>query len=69
METLSADVRAATGGLKYVSDQVESGQGTLGRLVAEDDLYIRLENTVIEVDSLIADIKANPRRYFNFELF
>lgn len=69
LETLSADVRAATGGLKYVSDQVESGQGTLGCLVAEDDLYIRLENTVIEVDSLIADIKANPRRYFNFELF
>jgi phospholipid/cholesterol/gamma-HCH transport system substrate-binding protein len=69
LETLSADLHDASGGLKYMSDQLESGQGTLGRLVAEDDLYVRLESTVIEVDSLIADIKANPRRYFNFELF
>ncbi|MBC8366766.1 MCE family protein [bacterium] len=69
LDSLSADVRAATGGFKYMSDQMEAGQGTLGRLVAEDDLYVRLESTVSEVDSLVADIKANPRRYFNFELF
>lgn len=69
LDSLSADVRVATGGFKYMSDQMEAGQGTLGRLVAEDDLYVRLESTVSEVDSLVADIKANPRRYFNFELF
>ncbi len=69
LEALSADMRAASGGLKFMSDQVESGQGTLGRLVAEEDLYLRMQSTLEEVDSLLADIKADPTRYLTFELF
>jgi len=69
LEQLSAELREASGGLKLMSRQIEQGEGTLGRLVAEDDLYRRLESTLNEADSLLADVKANPRRYFNFELF
>ncbi len=69
LEVLAADMRAASGGLKFMSEQVESGQGTLGRLIAEEDLYLRMQSTLEEVDSLLADIKADPTRYLTFELF
>jgi len=69
LRSLSADLRVAGGGLEFMGEQLESGQGTLGRLVAEDDLYLRLQSTLGEVDSLVADIKANPKRYISFELF
>jgi phospholipid/cholesterol/gamma-HCH transport system substrate-binding protein len=69
VEALSAELRQATGGLQFMSDQLESGQGTLGRMVAEEDLYLRMESTLGEIDSLLEDIKENPTRYFNFELF
>ena len=69
LDSLLADLEEASGGLKAAGRQLESGQGTLGRLVQEDELYLRLEDTLDGLDSLLTDIKADPQRYLTFELF
>ena len=69
LESLSGQMREASVGFVAMGRQLEEGEGTLGRLVAEDDLYLRLESALGRVDTLIADIKADPKRYLTFELF
>ncbi|MDO8771050.1 MAG: hypothetical protein Q7K57_20545, partial [Burkholderiaceae bacterium] len=49
--------------------KIEHGDGTLGKLVNQDQLYKRADKVLSEVEGLIADIKKNPNRYFKFSVF
>lgn len=49
--------------------QVNEGQGTLGKLANNDSLYRHLNEAAADLDSLLIDLKANPKRYVNFSLF
>ncbi len=49
--------------------RIQRGQGTLGRLAADSALYIETTRTVTEFRALLADIKANPKRYFKVSVF
>ncbi len=44
-------------------------RGTLGKLMSDEELYMELENTVKELQELIEDIKKNPAKYINVEIF
>ena len=48
---------------------LNSTQGTAGKLINSDDLHNQLEHTIADVDSLVSDIKAHPKRYINIKLF
>jgi phospholipid/cholesterol/gamma-HCH transport system substrate-binding protein len=49
--------------------KVENGQGTMGKLVTQDEIYKRADKLLTEVEELIADVKKNPTRYFKFSVF
>lgn len=44
-------------------------ESTVYRLLTEEDFYTRLITVTGKVDSLLTDIKENPRRYFKFSIF
>ena len=48
---------------------VERGEGTLGMLLRDTALYISLVDTNVEVQTLLRDIRRNPRRYINLTIF
>ena len=52
-----------------VSVKVDRGDGTLGKLVNDRELYNDLTSTVDSLRVLIADIKKNPKRYLKLEVF
>jgi phospholipid/cholesterol/gamma-HCH transport system substrate-binding protein len=52
-----------------VADALNRGEGTLGRLVRDTTLYYRILETNAEVQALLRDIRANPRKYINFQVF
>ena len=52
-----------------VMAKVNSGRGTLGLLVNDPSLYHRSDSLVAQMQSLFADIKANPKRYVNVRIF
>jgi len=52
-----------------VFDKVNKGEGTLGMLVNDDSLYINLNNTAHDLDLLVKDMNANPKRYVHFSMF
>lgn len=49
--------------------RLQRGQGTLGLLATDTTLYREATRTVVQLRSLLADIQANPRRYFRFSVF
>jgi len=55
--------------LKATVRQLTEGKGTLPLLMRDDSLYKRLNNTTARLDSLLADIKKNPTRYFKVKVF
>ncbi|HLG04476.1 MAG TPA: MlaD family protein [Bacteroidia bacterium] len=48
-----------------VMAKINSGQGSLGLLVNDPKLYQDLTRTNLDLDTLIRDIKAHPKRYFS----
>jgi phospholipid/cholesterol/gamma-HCH transport system substrate-binding protein len=49
--------------------QVQEGRGTLSLLAKDSLLYHEATQTVKQLRQLLADIQANPRRYFRFSVF
>jgi phospholipid/cholesterol/gamma-HCH transport system substrate-binding protein len=48
---------------------LEQGNGTAGKLLRDTLLYNDLRHVVTHVDSVLADLKANPRKYINLSIF
>lgn len=55
--------------LSDVLAKIESGQGSLGKLVNNDSLYVNLNNASANLDKLLIDLKANPGRYVHVSVF
>jgi phospholipid/cholesterol/gamma-HCH transport system substrate-binding protein len=51
-----------------ISYKINSGSGSLAKLMNDDNLYDNLEKSTSELASLIEDIKNNPKRYVNFSI-
>ena len=62
LKELSAQVHVLT-------TKISEGQGTLGKVVADDSLYNDLRQTLINLDSLITDFKEHPKKYVKVSVF
>lgn len=49
--------------------QINSGQGTLGKLVKNDSLYNNLNKASDDLDKLMKDLRINPERYVHISVF
>jgi phospholipid/cholesterol/gamma-HCH transport system substrate-binding protein len=56
-------------GLDTLMIRLQRGEGTLALLTTDSTLYRETTATVIELRSLLADIRVNPRKYFRFSVF
>lgn len=54
--------------LSAFSNQLNDKNSTLGLLSSDPELYNRLNRVSADIDSLILDIKKNPKRYINIKL-
>lgn len=55
--------------LQAIIADVKSGKGTLGALVNDRQMYDNLNNSAKNLDALMIDLKANPKRYVHFSVF
>ncbi|HOS49773.1 MAG TPA: MCE family protein, partial [Bacteroidia bacterium] len=49
--------------------KINQGQGSLGKMVNDQQLYDNLTATSHDLDELMKDLKANPKRYVHFSVF
>ncbi len=54
---ITANVLGVTQSLDSIVNKVKKGEGNLGKLIYEDNLYTRLDHTTQQLDSLIAGIR------------
>jgi phospholipid/cholesterol/gamma-HCH transport system substrate-binding protein len=53
---------------KIMSD-VESGKGTMGKLMKDDKMYTNFTNASKELELLLEDLRLHPTRYINVSVF
>lgn len=62
------NVNTITDNLTYFSNQLNNPNSTIGQLTKDRELYDRINRVAADVDSLIVDIKKNPKRYISIKL-
>lgn len=48
---------------------IQNGEGSIGKLVKDDEMYVNLTNMSRELEELIREMKLNPKRFVHFSLF
>ena len=49
--------------MEQLTANLNQGQGTMGQLMNDKQLYDNLNRTVTEMQSLLADIRKDPKKY------
>ena len=55
--------------LNGIISGIQNGEGSLGKLTKDEQLYNNLNESSANLNNLILDLKANPKRYLNFSVF
>lgn len=66
---LIGELEGAIGKFNSVASQIESGEGSVGKLLKDEKLYDNLEGAARQMEQLLQDMKLNPKRYVHFSLF
>jgi phospholipid/cholesterol/gamma-HCH transport system substrate-binding protein len=69
MAEMSAELRTTSGKLDAILAKVDSGPGSVGKLLNDPGAYNDVRGLLQRMDSLMADIKKNPKRYINVSIF
>ena len=62
-------IDSLSGALRDLVERFAGGQGTFWRMTESDSLYVQMITTFAHLDSLITDIKNNPRKYLKISIF
>ncbi|MBP5631025.1 MAG: MCE family protein [Bacteroidaceae bacterium] len=62
-------VNQTIGSVHSMMEQMQSPNGTLGKLMNDPSVFDNLNHTVQSADSLVSDLKAHPKRYVHFSVF
>jgi len=62
-EQLSSELSATSGRLNTILQKIDTGEGTLGKLVNDSSLYNRYDSLAVELKTLIRNINENPNKY------
>jgi phospholipid/cholesterol/gamma-HCH transport system substrate-binding protein len=62
-DTLYTHLMGAAGGADSLMRQLNGGQGLAAKLLHDQQLYDQLTKAVANLNTVLADIKQNPRRY------
>jgi phospholipid/cholesterol/gamma-HCH transport system substrate-binding protein len=69
MATLTADFRQTSMKLDSIINKVNTGSGTVGLALNDPGAYNDIRSLIAHMDSIMVDLKRNPRRYINLKVF
>ncbi len=67
--TMVADLQKVISDFEELSNKLNNNEGTMGKLLNDDQVYVNLERATAQMEELIQDLKLNPKRYVHFSLF
>jgi phospholipid/cholesterol/gamma-HCH transport system substrate-binding protein len=66
-ETVSSANQSLVAINKLMAD-INGGQGSLGKLTKTDEMHTNLNTTIKDIDYLVTDMQANPKKYIQFSV-
>jgi phospholipid/cholesterol/gamma-HCH transport system substrate-binding protein len=66
---ISSQLKETSGKLDLLLAKVDSGPGSVAKLINDPGAYNDVRGVLQRMDSLLADIKKNPKRYINVKIF
>ena len=62
------DIKKTSISIRNITEKMQSDKSSINKLMSEDVLYENLMRSSARLDSLLKDIKENPKRYFNIKI-
>jgi phospholipid/cholesterol/gamma-HCH transport system substrate-binding protein len=69
MEAFTSELSTASRRFNVILAQMDSGDGSMAKLLRDPALYNDFRGLLARVDSLMLDMMANPRRWFKFSVW
>jgi phospholipid/cholesterol/gamma-HCH transport system substrate-binding protein len=69
MAAISVDLKQTSSKIDAILAKVDSGPGSAAMLINDPGAYNDVRGLLQRMDSLLADIKKNPKRYINVSIF
>lgn len=69
IQSIIAKFDKAASSLNQVVANIEKGDGNVGKLLKDEQLYQNLNKASKELNMLLEDVKLNPNRYINISVF
>jgi predicted lipoprotein len=63
LEKIRVELEGASAGLNEIIEKINSGQGTIGKMVNDPSLYNNLDELTNELNELVKGINEDPGRY------
>ena len=63
------NLAATSAQLDSITTKLNEAHGSLGLMVNDTAMYTQMVDLLARVNSLVADIQSNPRKYFKFSVF
>lgn len=67
--TIIEDLTATVENINGIISTIESGEGSVGKLLKDESVHQSLNDTIDSVNALVTDLKEHPMRYVHFSLF
>ena len=67
-DDLHNQLQATMGRLDSLLDKINNGQGTIGQLMVNPSLYQNLDSTTREINGLMKDFRANPKKFLRIKI-
>jgi len=69
LNSILKNLDSTVSNLNNITNKMTRGEGTMGKLIYDPKLFENLDNATKNLEVLIEDIKANPKRYVHFSIF
>ncbi len=69
LDSLLMSLKSTAASLASVTEALENGKGSAGKLINEDSLYLNLDQLIIDLDALVKDLQSDPKKYVGFSIF
>lgn len=69
VDTTMLNLKAISTSLNEIVKQINSSEGTLGKVIKDEKMYNDIDITINSLNDLLIDIKTNPSRYINVSVF
>ena len=69
LDSIMLDLKSTISSFDSMLMSIENGEGSIGKLLKDDRMYVNLQGATKQLEQLLEDMKLNPKRYVHFSLF